>query len=294
MASSGESASNCFDNSSTSDPGSRGQRVFVGLLPKKLKGATIIRAAAAHNKRTIPARLGVAGSIDATRTYLNECLAGPSSPTDVAAQARALMDAACVCTLRKDAVRAIEFVVSLTPSHGIDERAFFAASVAWMGAHFGGSDNILSADIHRDEAAPHVHVLLLPLIAGRMVGSDALGGPARFAAMHRDFHMKVAAPYGLERPPARLRGGAKAAGVSAVLQQLKQAADAATRSAVWGVIRDCIERDPGPFMAGLGIAAPEGKPKALHSMTAIFISKGKGSAIADAEQPYRVRREVNE
>jgi len=94
------------------------------LRAKKLKGSAIIQAAAAHNKRTIQAESGASGSIDATRSRLNECLAGPATPGEVAENAQVRARAAGVVKMRKDAVRAIEFVVSLAPSHGIDERAF--------------------------------------------------------------------------------------------------------------------------------------------------------------------------
>lgn len=125
------------------------------LRAKKLKGSAIVRAAAAHNKRTIQAELGAGGSIDAGRSRFNESLAGPSTAGLVADRARFLMETAGVVHLRKDAVRAIEFVISLAPSHGIDDRSFFVDAVAWLAARYGGIDNVLSADIHRDEPAPH-------------------------------------------------------------------------------------------------------------------------------------------
>jgi Plasmid recombination enzyme len=161
--------------------------------------------------------------------------------------------------------------------------------VAWLAARHGGEKNILSADIHRDEPAPHLHLLMLPLIGGRMNGSDALGGRTKLAALHNDFHSQVAAPYGLKRAPARLQGNAKAAGIAAVLNHMRGTSDPAMRSAVWGPTRESIERDPAPFLAALGIGAPEVKAKALRSMTAIFTSKGKGSAIPETD-PYRVLR----
>lgn len=258
------------------------------LRAKKLKGSAIIRAAAAHNKRTIQAEVGVGVQIAPDRSRFNECLAGPATPELVADRARELMRAGGVVNLRKDAVRAIEFVVSLAPTHGIDDRAFFVDAAVWLAARFGGTDNLLSADIHRDEAAPHLHVLLLPLIGGRMNGSDAIGGRLKLAALHSDFHAQVAAPYGFKRAPSRLQGTTKAAGVAAVLEQFRRTADPAMRSVAWGVTRECIERDPAPFMAALGIEPLKVKAKAHRSMTAIFTSKGKGSAVPETEQPYRV------
>ncbi len=258
------------------------------LRAKKLKGSGIVRAAAAHNKRTIQAEQGTGGSICALRSNLNECLAGPAQPEQVAQLARSMMEARGAAPRRKDAVRAIEFVVSLAPNHGIDDRAFFVDAVAWLGARFGGIDNILSADVHRDEAAPHLHVLLLPLIDGKMQGSDALGGRAKLAAMHGAFHAQVAGPYGLKRAPARLRGNSKAAAASLVLQHMRRTADEALRSPTWGVIREGIERDPAPYLAALGIVAPAAKARPLRTMAAIFTSKGKGSDTPEVIDPYRV------
>lgn len=174
-------------------------------------------------------------------------------------------------------MRAIEFVVSLAPSHGINDRAFFADAVQWLAARYGGAVNILSADIHRDESAPHLHLLLLPLIDGRMKGSDAIGGRAQLAALHGEFHAHVAAPYGLKRSAPRLQGKTKTAAAAAVLQHLRRIADNALRSAAWPVIRESIENDPSPFVAALGLAVPVLKAKPARSMTAIFTSKGKGS-----------------
>ena len=259
------------------------------LRVKKLKGAGIVRAAAAHNKRSIQAEIGTNASIDPQRTVYNECIAGPPTADDVAGAARSRMAESGIVRLRKDAVRALEFVVSLAPTHGIDERAFFLDVVDWMGIRFGGSHNVLSADIHRDEPAPHLHVLVLPLLNGRMTGSDAIGGRQALASLHQDFHAKVASPYGLKRAPARLQGGAKATAVSAVLTYLRRASDAAMHSAAWSVIRECIERDPTPFLAALGIEVPNPNARRLRSMAAIFTSKGKGSSKSPPDLPYRVQ-----
>lgn len=259
------------------------------LRAKKLKGAGIVRAAAAHNKRAIHAEASTGGAIDGRRSHLNECLGGAASVDAVAEAARNLLDAAGVGKLRKDAVRAVEFVVSLAPLHTINDRAFFAAALEWLTGRFGGACNLLSADIHRDEAAPHMHVLLLPLIEGRMRGSEMLGGRSQLAALHGEFHAVVAAPYGLRRAPAKLQGSAKASGVESVLLALNGSSDAALRSSVWGVIRECIERDPSAFMVAMGIAARDPEPRKLRSMTAIFTSKGKGGSASDAHEPYRLR-----
>jgi hypothetical protein len=244
------------------------------LRIKKLKGGGIITVAARHNKREIQAELGAAGSIDPTRSHLNYSLTGPAAG-DVGQLAKDLMTAAGVTKLRKDAVQALEIVFSLPPGHSLDDPAYFTDCAAWAGHHLGGV--ILSVDIHRDEAAPHCHVLLLPLIGGRMAGSDMLGGKQKLAALQKDFFDQVAAAHGLSKAPARLAGASKQAAAKAVLQTLRDTGDKAQQSKVWATLRDVIERDPAPFLLALGIElqAPE---KKLKTYTQIMTSKGKGSA----------------
>jgi hypothetical protein len=245
------------------------------LRIKKLKGGGIITVAARHNKREIQAELGAAGSIDPTRSHLNYSLAGPAAAGDVGQLAKDLMTAAGVTKLRKDAVQALEIVFSLPPGNSLDDRAYFTDCVAWAGRYFGGVT--LGVDIHLDEAAPHCHVLLLPLIDGRMAGSDMLGGKQMLAALQKDFFDQVAAAYGLSKAPARLAGASKEAAAKAVLQTLRDTGDKALQSKVWATLRDVIERDPAPFLLALGIElqAPE---KKLKTFTQIMTSKGKGKA----------------
>lgn len=244
---------------------------------KKLKGNGIITVAARHNRRVIQAEMGATGSIDPTRSCLNETLVGPSAAADVGQLAKDLMTAAGVVKLRKDAVMGLEIVFSLPHGHALDDRAYFAACAEWAGAAFGGAHNVLSVDIHRDEAAPHCHVLLLPLIDGRMDGSNLLGGKQKLMTLQKEFHTAVASKFGLSKAPARLAGTAKQAGAKAVLQKLRETSDGALQSQVWAVIREAVERDPAQFLLALGIELVAPK-KPGRTMAQIFTSKGKGPA----------------
>ena len=244
------------------------------LRIKKLKGGGIITVAARHNKRVIQAEMGATGSIDPTRSRLNYSLAGPAAAGDVGQLAKDLMTAAGVVKLRKDAVMALEVVFSLPPRHTIDDRAYFTDCATWAAHHFGGVT--LSVDVHKDEAQDHCHVLLLPLVKGRMSGSDMLGGKQMLLAMHKQFHLDVAGRYGLSKAPARLTGASKQAAAKAVLQKLRETGDSALQSAAWAAIRAMIESDPMQFVMALGIEL-KAPAKKLRTMATIFTSKGKGS-----------------
>ena len=242
---------------------------------KKLKGNGIITVAARHNRRVIQAEMGAKGSIDPARSHLNETLTGPSTAADVGQLAKDLMTAAGVVKTRKGAVMGLEIVFSLPPGHAIDDRAYFTACSDWAVGRVGGV--ILSVDIHRDEAQAHCHVLLLPLVNGRMNGSDMIGGKQKLMELQKDFHVVVASKFGLTKAPARLSGTAKQAAAKAVLQHLRDTADPALKSPGWPAYRDAIEAAPESFLLayGLELATPKRK---LRTLTQIMTSKGKGSA----------------
>lgn len=245
------------------------------LRLKKLKQGGIIATAARHNRRVIQAEMGAAGSIDPARSHLNQTLAGPPSADDVAALARQLMKAAGIDKMRRNGVLGIEVVFSLPVAHNVDEGAFFRDCVRWAGDAFGGAQNILSADIHRDESAPHCHVLMLPLVNGRMVGSDLVGNRTKLLATYDNFHQAVASRHGLRKAPARLQGTAKTETATQVLKCLRDGSDGALSSRLWAQVREDIERDPGRYALALGITP--GRPqKRRRTMTQIFTSKGHG------------------
>lgn len=244
------------------------------LRVEKLKGAGIITKAAQHNKRAAQDELGSRRHIDPGLTSCNVCLYGRASPREVADYARERMEAAGIGKLRKDAVRAIEWLFSLPAGHGIDDHAYFRDAMLWVAAQSGGLKNILCADIHRDEAQPHCHVIVLPLIGGKMLGSDLIGGRAKLAALKNDFHANVAKHYGLRREAGKLQGALRHEAVAMVLTKLNQSADAALKSKAWQAIREAVEANPRPFLTTLGLEEPQRK---LRTMAQIFTSRGKGA-----------------
>lgn len=244
---------------------------------QKLKGSGKVLAASRHNKRQIQAERGADGHIDATRIALNLSIHGPSTPDEVAALARSLMAAAGVKPQKKNAVLGIEQIFSLPPNTAIDPESYFRDCLQWVAQHFGGIDNVLSADVHFDESAPHLHVLILPLVDGRMNGSDLFGNRQRLQFLHTDFHAAVAGRYGLSKAPARLQGQAKEKTVQTVIKQIQATNDGALKSALWPVVRDLIDRDPAAFAQALGLDIARPTKKKVRTMAQIFTSKGKGS-----------------
>lgn len=107
--------------------------------------------------------------------------------------------------VRKDAVHAVEVVVTL--SGEAYERLgwpqtedYFRAASTWILENMGGPENLLSAAIHRDEEVPHLHMMVMPLVNGKLNAKALIGGHRdRMRDRQTDFAEKVGKPFGLDR-----------------------------------------------------------------------------------------------
>lgn len=248
----------------------------IGQSKRKKGAPSTILIAARHNKRAEQNERGSRANINPDLSRLNQRLRGPATAEEVAALAQTLMAAAGVAVdkLRKDYTQAVELIFSLPPDTTINTVEYFERCVVWVGQHFG-SDNILSADVHHDEAAPHCHVLVLPLVDGRMSGATLLAR-ANLQRLNADFLQKVGKHYGM-RKATRLDGVSRSALAVAVLERLKASGDPVMRSPIWNEVRAAIGRDPQPFAISLGVEVSKPEKK-LRTMAEVFTSKGKKTA----------------
>ncbi|MBV7539469.1 plasmid recombination protein [Acidovorax sp. sic0104] len=243
---------------------------------KKLKREGIIKSASQHNLRDNHAQLD---RIDPTRTAQNVVLAGPSDAEGVNRRANALMAEAGVRKLRVDAVRALELLFSLPAGHAGASGGFFPACLQWARDKYG-SEQILSAVVHLDERAPHMHVLVLPLCEGKMNGSRLMGNAAQLRAAHRAFHQQVGKRYGLRPPLGRLSAADRDRAFQMVLDELERRQDPLLRSPLRPQLIHWIRQAPELCFPTLGIElAP--KAKKLRTMEKIFTSKGRGPKFED-------------
>lgn len=198
-----------------------------------LSGNGKLTSAGRHNKRMIQRELGASGHIDAAKSALNYCLRGEASPEAISAKAKAMREALGITKLRKNAVQAIEVIFSLPVHTPIDTGQYFTDCCDWIAQELG-ADNILCADVHLDEAAPHCHVLLMPLKAGRMVGSEIMGNRQTMQARQTAFYEAVAKRYGLGKPQSRrLSYEGRQTQAKAVLAHLRAINDPAQKSQGW-------------------------------------------------------------
>lgn len=231
----------------------------VLVLFKKQKEPQSVRIASDHNKRARffyeqgHEHAPEGGELIAR---YNEKLWGPDTPEEVANLARSLMTQHKVKKLRKDAVRAVEVLLSLSLGHGIDDTAFFTDSLHWFAQRFGGLENLLAADIHRDEAHDHVHMLFMPLVDGRMVGSQMVGGRGKIKSCKLSFNEEVCRKHGVKVLMVDSLSRQEKANASRAVQEcLAAARDPVSTSLVWDAVRTSIENQPEPYLPLLGMSA---------------------------------------
>lgn len=255
---------------------------YVLVLFKKQKEPQSVRIASDHNKRARffyeqghEHSLG-GGELIARK---NEKLWGPDTPEEVANLARTLMTQNEVKKLRKDAVRAVEVLLSLSLDHGIDDTAFFTDSMRWFAQRFGGMENLLAADIHRDEAHDHVHMLFLPLLDGRLVGSQMVGGRGKVKGCKLSFDEEVCRLHGVKVLMVNSLSRQEKANASRAVQEcLAAVRDPVSTSVVWDAVRVSIESQPESYLHLLGMSASMFRQnKVLRSTGTFSAGAGKGS-----------------
>ena len=265
----------------------------------KLKGPTAALRAARHNLR----ELALTPNITPGQQHLNLVLLGHQTADAVNAAYKAQLEAAGIDKLRVDAVRLIEALVSLPVGIHDDESAYFQAALDWMATEFG-SANLLSAVVHKDESAQHMHVLIVPLVHGRMQGSDLLGGKAQLRARLARFAQAMqphAAALGLLDHSEMAQTKEQMA--RSVIRRLQYLQDPMWESCVAQQLRNCIEEAPQPFYAALAAMLghadtlspprPRCRPKRTKKMAEIFtkpITKLRGAAAERYRQSPEYQR----
>lgn len=238
----------------------------------KVKSKAGILNAAKHNKRTLQAERGTGANIDAFRTPLNYSLTDPAATAEeIDRTAKVLMVQDGIDKTRINQVMALEIIFSLPINrHEQDTCPFFQDCMDWTKQHIPGV--LLSFDIHLDESAPHAHALILPLVNGKMQGSEIMGGKGNLMRLVNRFYADVAVKYGLSRNQSKHLAGKQKEGIEQqVLSWL--ATDPVMKSKVWPCVRDAIRKDPQPYAQLLNINPRPGNNGKRKSFVEIMTSK---------------------
>lgn len=137
---------------------------FAILRTAKITSLAGLSGASAHNNRTAETGLDHA---DNHNPQMGGGVVVMGDEDAVRAWHRRVDEVGGIPKPRKDAVRAVEFVLSASPewfasASPADKEAWRDKSLAWVTTKLG-ADNVLQATLHDDEGNPHLHVLGIPL-----------------------------------------------------------------------------------------------------------------------------------
>jgi len=169
------------------------------VMLNKIKNRVVLRQAFQHNLRELPYELHNSKRINPEMTSANWIIQGERSSSELMRQHTKIIESADMPRkLRSDAVLGIEIVMSLPVDHNVVEVDYFEDCLSWAKGLF--TDYVVSAAVHKDESCPHCHIILVPLVNGRMQGSKLYGYKARLRHMQDSFYESVGHKYGLVKP----------------------------------------------------------------------------------------------
>lgn len=155
--------------------------------------------------------------------------------------------------IQQNAVKICDFVVTISPEKmdtmtKDEQYKYFRKAFNFLRDRYG-KDNVVYAQVHVDEANPHLHVGIVPVLKNQKLCARELFTKKEMKSLQADFFAKVAASYGLEPPIGGRRGlettrfKAQKAMEEAAKHAFYEAAPARVRNYMRGVIKTCVEED---------------------------------------------------
>lgn len=245
----------------------------------KINSFSQLKAAIRHNKREIQKELGANSHIDASKICMNYSLVEAIPTPDLLQKMHDSVEQyedKSGKRIRRDAVLGIEAVFSIPANRTeIDSKSFFQECLLWLTEQMSPA-NVLTADVHLDEANPHMHVILSCVTPAKLIGSWLKGNNEKYRERNEDFFHKVASRYGLTLPPSKLYKADRVSLAKVSISKIESVADPMTKSPHYPLIRSLIQENPVPFATNLGIPI-QTTAKKMRTVTQIMTSKGKGS-----------------
>ena len=189
---------------------------------------------------------------------------------------------------RKDAVLAVEYVMSASPewfekATPEQEKAFFRQSLQWLADKYG-ADRIVTASIHRDETTPHLSAFVVPLTEDKRLSAKEFIGSRDKMRADQTTYAACVANLGLER-------GIE--GSKATHQTIQQHYAAVERGVKPLAVITPKAVEPRVLRKGLFSSDVE-TPEALAERLTKAVNEGFAGVIATASTALQERRRAKE
>lgn len=202
-----------------------------------------------HNLREIQAELGADSHIDPRRTRLNQTIYGHRNAKTCETLRNRILQRLGLIKPRKNAVHAIEIMVSIPPHANINQLGFFIAARDWIKANYGGL--MIHAVIHNDEEAPHMHIIILPIVK-RLNGNRLKGNRIRFTQLQSEFYEQVSAPFGFDKPRPKSANTLKQTS-QAIINEIEHKPYLWMQPEFQNTVKQAIRKNPIAFLKPVGL-----------------------------------------
>jgi hypothetical protein len=235
-------------------------KVTVFAHNLRLKGhKKTLALAEKHNCRLIAQEIGGYGGIDGKKTPLNLdliSLNGKSYEEAAIAVLRSLgFNLEHYSYRKKNRGYAVELVFSVTAGHNCDFNGMYADSLGWLRNYYPES-HIIHAVIHHDEDTPHLHVILVPIVNGKLDADEVSGYKGVSRKRNISLFDYLDKRYGLTFP-VYLKGAEKKAGAALAIKQYQRLPAGDIKSVLDQPILQSIYARPEPYLHALGISYEE-------------------------------------
>lgn len=145
----------------------------------------------------------------------------------------------------------VEFVFSVTDGFSCDFYSLYTDCIDWLKDYYPESE-VAHAVIHFDEKTPHLHVVLVPIVNGKLQADKVRDfKKANIRAMSLFEYLDPS--YGLSIP-VFLKGAAKKRGAEKAITIYRALPDEKIRGMLDKAIIQAIHARPEPFMVGMGMS----------------------------------------
>lgn len=162
----------------------------------------VIKGVEIHNKRKLEGISHTNPDIDWNRSSENYDLHNTEGISYYKAIQARVASLNLKKAVRKDAILLCGFIITsdtdFFKSLGSEAtRKYFIDSYEFLKNRYG-PENVVAATVHLDEATPHMHFEMVPVINGRL-SAKSLFTKTELKKLQTDFHREVGVKYGLER-----------------------------------------------------------------------------------------------
>jgi hypothetical protein len=232
--------------------------IFAYTLTLRGQSKTL-HLAEKHNCRLIAAEVGGYGKINGEKTHLNLELVKISGGSSEEVVLKILRDKGLdldhYSYKKKNRGFAVELLFTVTAGHECDFNAMYADCLEWLRNYYPECP-IVHAVVHHDEGSPHMHVIIVPLVNGKLKADEVKGYKGVSNKRNTSLFDFLDKKYGLTFP-VYLKGAEKKMGAQIAIGKYMELPVADVKNLFMQATIQSIHARPEPYLYALGVEYKE-------------------------------------